>query len=851
MNDPGFTLRAQLREQRARLVEAFRGGAPVERLLRGLSNTVDGCVRTAVKAVGLGDRVAVVAVGGYGRAELFPHSDVDVLIIPAREPDAADRAAIETLVGSLWDLGVTIGHAVRTIAECVDEARRDVTVMTAVLEARLVAGPRAVIEELDAAIRGVVDPQDFFRAKQLEQQFRHTKYQDAVYSLEPNCKESPGGLRDLQVLLWVSRAAGLGSSWREMHQSGLLTAAEIATIRRTERTLRTIRVWLHIVTGRREDRVVFDAQNEVATLLGVRPTAHRRASEVLMQAYYGAAKSATQVNTILLLNIEERLFPRPDIEPAPIDATFRAHHERLDLADADALDRDPSAILRAFPLLQQRTELKGMSARLLRAIWHGRGRIDAKFRADPANRELFLSVLKHPRGVVHTLRSMNQWSILGQYLPVFRRIVGQMQHDLFHVYTVDQHILMVVRNLRRFSLAEFAHEYPLCSQLISDFEGAWLLYLAAMFHDVAKGRSGDHSVLGARDVRRFAREHRLAPDDADLVTFLVQHHLTMSHVAQKQDLADPDVVTRFAQVVGTDRRLVALYLLTVADIRGTSPKVWNAWKARLLEDLFKLTRRALGGEGLPATAELESRKREALHVLKLYGLSAGAHEPLWRQLDIVYFMRNSAKDIAWHTRTLLVHVDTRHPIVRVRLAPAGEGIEVLLYTRDRPELFARACGFLGAHGLSILDAKIHTTRHGYALDTFLVTDHGRAGHFRELLQSIERDMPASIDDEGEMPAPTMGRLSRQSRQFPVLPAVRLQPDEGGTHSLLTIVATDRMGLLYTIARVLAANGINVHTARIITLGERVEDVFLIDGALLSTPKGQLKLESDLLQAIAT
>jgi [protein-PII] uridylyltransferase len=739
---------------------------------------------------------------------------------------------------------------VRTVDECRAEATNDATVLTSLLEARLVAGPRRIFDALQVALKTTIDPQAFFRAKILEQQQRHTKYQDAVYSLEPNCKESPGGLRDLQMLLWVARAAQVGASWRELEQRGLLTRAEAAILRRTERALRTFRVWLHIVTGRREDRLVFDAQQQVALSLGLVATADRRASEVLMQAYYRAAKSATQVNTIVLLNLEERLFPRPDVAPRLIDATFSAHHELLDLAAPDALDRDPPAMLRAFTLLQQHSELKGMSARLLRAIWHGRSRIDAAFRRDPANRACFLSVLQQPKGVVHTLRSMNQWSVLGRYLPVFRRIVGQMQHDLFHVYTVDQHILMVLRNLRRFALAEFAHEYPLCSQLMADFDRPWLLYVAALFHDIAKGRGGDHSELGARDARRFARDHGLSPADADLVAFLVQHHLTMSQVAQKQDLADPAVVARFAAVVGSDYRLVALYLLTVADIRGTSPKVWNAWKARLLEDLFRWTRRALGGERQPATAELDGRRREALRIMHLYGLSPNAHEPLWRQLDVVYFLRHSAKDIAWHTRSLLVHVNAPLPIVRARLAPAGEGVEVLLYMRDRPALFARACGYFERRNLSILDAKIHTTRHGYALDTFLVTDHGRTQNFRDLLSAIEHEMAVAVAADVDLPAPVKGRMSRQSRHFPVTPAVRLTPDEGGTHCLLSLVATDRLGLLYTIARTLAAHGVNVHTARIVTLGERVEDVFLIDGRILGTPRGQLQLEGDLLAALA-
>jgi [protein-PII] uridylyltransferase len=592
---------------------------------------------------------------------------------------------------------------------------------------------------------------------------------------------------------------------------------------------------------------VFDVQSAVAQSAGIEGKGGRRASEVLMQRYYRAAKLVTQLNTIVLQNIEQRLFPREELAATPIDASFVARNELLDIDDDDTLERDPNAILRGFLLLAQHRELKGMSARLLRALWHARDRIDARFRADPVNRQTFLAILQQPVGVTHELRRMNQWAILGRYLPVFRRIVGQMQHDLFHVYTVDQHILMVVRNLRRFALAKFAHEYPLCSQLIADFDKPWLLYVAALFHDIAKGRGGDHSTLGKRDAYRFCRRHGLSREDTTLVGFLVEHHLTMSQVAQKQDIADPDVVARFARLVGNERRLIALYLLTVADIRGTSPKVWNNWKARLLEDLFLQTRRLLGGEPVAPTAELENRKREALRVLHLYGLSDKAHEPLWHQLDVVYFMRHTAKDIAWHTRTLIAHVDTAQPIVRVRLA--GEGIEVLLYVRDQESLFARVCGFFDSRNLSILDARIHTTRRGYALDTFLVTDHGRAGHYRELLARIEKELTGWVWAGGPLPEPVKGRLSRHSRHFPVSPSVHLQPDERGQAQLLSIVATDRVGLLYAITRVLAQHGINVQTAKINTLGERVEDVFLINGSALETPRGQLQLETDLMTAL--
>jgi len=849
MNDVGFSLRDELRDQRDRLIVEFGGSGRVRPLLSGLSRCVDRLLTRVAQHTGVTGFASLVAVGGYGRGELFPYSDVDILILTAAAPKDDQRKAIEDLVGHLWDMGLHLGHSVRTVQECRDEAAQDVTVMTAMLEARHLAGARCLHDELVRGLSVQIDPQAFFRAKLLEQQQRHTKYQDTPYSLEPNCKESPGGLRDLQMLLWIARAASLGSSWAALLRGDLITREEHRMLRRSERIIKDIRVRLHIVAGRREDRLVFDVQHAVAESAGVTAKGGRRASEVMMQRYYRAAKMVTQLNTVVLQNIEARLFPRPEATAVPIDAVFVARNELLDIEDDRALEKDPNAILRGFLLLAQHSELRNMSARLLRALWHARDRIDARFRADPRNRQTFLALLQQPVGVIHELRRMNQWAILGRYLPVFRRIVGQMQHDLFHVYTVDQHILMVVRNLRRFAQSNFAHEYPLCSQLISDFDKPWLLYLAALFHDIAKGRGGDHSTLGRRDAIRFCRRHGLSAEDTALVGFLVEQHLTMSQVAQKQDIADPDVIDRFAALVGNERYLTALYLLTVADVRGTSPKVWNNWKARLLEDLFRLTRRRLGGEPRAATAELESRRREALRVLHLYGLSAQAHEPLWKELDVVYFMRQTARDIAWHTRSLIAHVSTDRPIIRVRLSPAGEGIEVMVYVRDRRDLFARVCGFFDARRLSILEARIHTTRHGYALDTFIVTDHGRAAHYRELLGRIEKELTAWIAEDAGLPEPVKARLSRHSRHFPVLPTVHLQPDERGNAYLLSITATDRMGLLYAITRVLAQHGTSVQTAKINTLGERVEDVFLIGGSALESPRTQLQLETDLLAAL--
>ena len=849
MNDGAFKLRDRLRQEREALIARFNAGGSVDALLHGLSRAVDRLLREIAEASGISQRASLIAVGGYGRGELFPQSDVDVLILLKQAPDDADRATIENLVGLLWDLGLALGHSVRTLDECRQEAANDITVLTSMLEARLVAGSRRQFEAFSRAVVDVVDREAYFRAKLLEQEQRHTKYNETPYSLEPNVKESPGGLRDLHVVLWVARAAGYGTRWAELARRGLLTAAEANIIRLSERRVKEIRARLHLVTGRREDRLVFDVQNAVAVQAGFRPTGAKRASELLMQHYYRAAKVITQMNTAALLNIEQRMFDRDDAPGVALDGTFVTRGELLDIDDESVLQRDPNGILRAFLLKAKHQELKGMSPRLMRALWHARVSIDGPYRRDPRNRATFIELLQQPKGVLHELRRMNQLSVLGRYLPVFRRIVGQMQHDLFHVYTVDQHILQVLRNLRRFALAEYAHEYPLCSQLMADFDRPWLLYIAALFHDIAKGRGGDHSELGRREARRFCREHGLGRDDADLVEFLVRHHLSMSQVAQKQDLADAAVIHRFADTVKSERWLIALYLLTVADIRGTSPKVWNAWKGKLLEDLFRSTRRLLGGGTVAPSAVLEGRKQEALNILRLYGLSDDARTELWDQLDVVYFLRHTSQDIAWHTRSLFSRVNTAKPVVRARLARIGEGAEVLIYVKDQKDLFARVCGYFDSRNLSILDARIHTTRHGYALDTFLVTDNGRSPHYRELLTLVEHELADWIGKQHELPAPAKGRMSRQSRHFPVAPAVHLQPDERGPHYLLSVTATDRIGLLYSIARVLAEHTLNVHTAKVLTLGERAEDVFLISGAKLADAKTQLEIEGDLLEAI--
>ena len=839
-------IRAGLQSERAALKAQFERNRDPSRLLRQHRMLVDRALTEIWNAVGLPRSLALLAVGGYGRGELFPHSDVDLLVLLPQEAESGLASKIEELIGRLWDVGMEVGHSVRTPEQCDEEAAKDITVQTTLLEARLIAGSRSLYREFLAHTRRNFDARAFFKAKLLEQEQRHAKFQDSPYSLEPNLKEAPGGLRDVQVILWIARASNLGRSVTELAQRGFLTMQEAQQLARHQGLLRGLRVRLHYAAGRREDRLLFDFQDRIARELGYEPKAHRRASELLMQRYYRTAKAVTQLNTILSQNLGAAIFPELEPEREIINERFRATRELLETREPDLFERNPGTILESFHILQQRPDLKGMTAPTLRALWRARLRIDGAFRRDPRHRAAFLALLQQPRGVVHELRRMNQYGILGRYLPPFQRIVGQMQYDLFHVYTVDQHILQVVRNLRRFTMVEFTHEYPLCSRLIAGIERHWLLYIAAMFHDIAKGRGGDHSELGAIDARLFCRAHGLSPEDTDLVTFLVRHHLAMSTVAQKQDLFDPEVVRRFAAAVGTERRLVALYLLTVADIRGTSPKVWNAWKGKLLEDLFRLSQRLLRGQEIGYDQDIQAKQAEAQRLLRLYALSDTVQEALWRELDVAYFLRHDAQEIAWQARLLHFRVNTEKPVVKARLSPAGEGLQGMIYVRDQRYLFARICGFLSNMGFNIVDAKIHTTRHGFALDTFQVMGSGNMPHYRDMINLIEHDLAERIEQQAELPPPPEARMSRQLRHFPITPEVHILPDEKGQYCALSIIAGDRPGLLYGVACLLGRYEINLHTAKIVTLGERVEDVFRISGDALANPKAVLQLEQDLL-----
>lgn len=831
------TARALLQEKQVSLRAVYERNNNATALLRGRARCVDHVLCNLWK--GIPCELALVAVGGYGRGELYPASDIDLLLLVPEGLDVSHHPRIESLIGQFWDTGLDIGHSVRTINECLHESSQDITIQTALLEVRLLCGDVDLFSAFCRKFRESLNPVAFFKAKELEQEERYARHQDTPYSLEPHCKESPGGLRDLQMIRWLASATGLTSSPEDTRE-----------LAQTETFLRHIRIRMHYLAGRREDRLLFEFQERLAANYGILATPAKRASEILMQRYYRNAKRVTQLNSLVIQRFDEQLAPiLPATNTVIVNEYLQITQDMLDIRDDVVFERRPSVIFECFLYLEQHPELKGLTARTLRALWRARLHIDAAFRRSPINRALFLSLFQQERGLLSELRLMNRYGILGRYLPAFRRIVGQMQHDLFHAYTVDQHTLQVIRNLRRFAMPEFTHEFPLCTQLMTEFENNWLIYIAALFHDIAKGRGGDHSKLGMNDARRFCKNHQITGEACDLVVFLVEHHLTLSSVAQKQDITDPDVIHAFAQIVRNERWLVALYLITVADIRGTGPTIWNAWKGKLLEDLFYLTRQFLRGDAPLPMVGLAQRQWDAQSMLRLRGLSVGIEEPLWRNLDTSYFIQHDAGEIAWHTRTLYHRVNTLEPVVQARLNPIGEGLQVMIYVADQPRLFVRLCGFFARMGYSIVDARIHTTQHGYALDSFALLNPNHDMPDRDMTALIEHNLTELLKTPSTPETSITVRLSRQVRHFPIQPTVHVRVDDRGNQYILSLSAADRPGLLHAVARVLSEHGIQIHSAKIATLGERVEDTFLISGSELSKMATLVRLEQELLAVL--
>ena len=843
-------LRQKIKQKKQRLFSKLGRKTDYQSLLSKHSKQTDTLLRSLWKQKLASIDATLVAVGGYGRGSLFPYSDVDVLILISDTLKKTEETKIASFISTLWDIGLDVGHSVRKIHDCIDESRKDISTQTNLMEARFLIGSKSLHSQFTKVISQNLEEKKFCDGKMVELKQRHSRYNDSFQNLEPNLKESPGGLRDLQTILWISQAAGYGSSWEAIRSSGIITKSEQLQLEKHERALILVRTLLHVQAGRKEDRLLFDFQRLLAADLGFRTTSAKPATEQLMQVVFKASKSVSLLSSIILQHLTEIIHQERNTKPKSIDTNFQIRNGFLETTSAGLFNKNPRLIFRFFLVLHDHPEIKGISARTRKELWHAKKLINDGFRDDPENRSAFINFFKKQIGLTHTLRLMNQYDLLGKYLPEFGKICGQLQHDLFHVYTVDAHILMVVRNLRRFAAPDMSHEFPLCSKLIGSFKRPETLYIAGLFHDIAKGRGGDHSKLGMSDAKKFCEHHGLNTTDTNLVVWLVEQHLYMSTMAQKRDISDPLVVKEFVRKVKTQRRLEALYLLTVADIRGTSPKVWNGWKGKLLENLYYLALERLKINPNKPQNLVETKIRNVKNRLTAYAIPNTTYNRLWSKLDESYFIRHEESEIVWHTRVINYQGSNNQSLVKARLSPIGDGLQVLTYGKNEPLVFARICSFFEDTEFSVVEAKVFTTKDNYYLNTFQVLiDRYAENDYQDMINHIEHALPMALSSSS-LPKSNKGRISRRLQYFPIKPEVDIRGDENGLNYYLQITCGDQPGLLYAIARILTKHQVDIKNAKINTLGERVEDTLLISGDVLSSARETLRLQSDLVEELS-
>ena len=805
-------------------------GAPV--LIRARSWQIDQLlIRAWSRFMGeSAKQLALVAVGGYGRNELMPGSDVDLLLLLPDNEAGKYNQKITALLTFLWDIGLEVGHSVRTVRDCVEQSLADVTVVTNIMEARLLTGSGSLFRRMQEATAPakIWNSQDFFEVKSKEQRSRYKKYHDTAYNLEPNIKEGPGGLRDIQMIAWVANRHFGTASLEDLVERDFLTRKEYETLVDGRNLLWNIRFALHTLTGRGEDRLLFDYQRTLAKTFGFHDDDKRLGVEAFMKRYYRTIMELSRLNEMLLQLFHETiLHPAGPGEPLAINNRFQSRGGYIEVCNEQVFSHYPFALLEIFLLLEQHPELHGVRAGTIRAIRQHRHLIDQDFRDDIRARSLFMEIIRQPRGITHELRRMNLYGILGAYLPAFEHIVGLMQYDLFHAYTVDEHILTVVRNLRRFTVHEFALEFPLCSHIIATLPKPELLYIAGLFHDIAKGRGGDHSTLGGRDARDFCSRHDLSNYDTDLVVWLVTQHLLMSSTAQREDISDPVVVNRFAKIVGDTVHLDYLYLLTVADIRATNPDMWNTWKDALLKQLYYNTRRALQ-RGLQDPLErAEYIQQTQQSATGLLGDQAQAATVLWNSFGEEYFLRHSPEQLAHHARLLLGR-DKNSNVVDVLPVTERGGTEIFIFAPASKGLFSRITAVLDQLGLNVVDAGITTTADDHILDTFQVLEASGspvAGERRS--EEIRTALLAEIDSTDHRKWQISRRTPRQYQHFPIKTHIGFKLDEFDQRTVMELVTADRPGLLSSIGRAFADCDIKLLNARITTLGSRAEDVYYI------------------------
>ena len=791
------------------------------------------------------DDIALLAVGGYGRGELHPASDVDVQIL--LDDDVSHyNDALSQFITFLWDIGLEIGHSVRTLSECVTEARTDITVATNLQEARLLIGPEKLFDKQRklCAPDKIWASKDFFQAKLDEQIARHKKFHDTGYNLEPNIKESPGGLRDIQVIGWVAKRHFGADTLEELVKHNFLTEQEYRSLHEGQAFIWKVRYGLHVIAGRREDRLLFDHQRVLAKQFGYRDDRHHLAVEYFMKQYYRTVMELSRLNEMLLQFFKEEILLTDDSsEPVKINSRFQSRKGFVEVVHDGIFKRYPFALLEIFLILEQHPELKGVRANTIRLIRDHRYLINEKFRSDLRCKSLFMEIMRQTEGVTHELRRMNLYGVLAAYLPVFEKIVGQMQHDLFHVYTVDEHTLTLIRNLRRYTVPKFYEEFPLCSYIMNNVPKQEIVLLAGLFHDIAKGRGGDHAVLGADDALEFCHNHGLSEFDSNLIAWLVRNHLIMSATAQRKDISDPDVVHEFALQVGDKMHLDYLFLLTVSDIRATSSSVWNTWKGTLLRELYSATeaafRRGLSNPVMQSE-RIKDYQRQAREYLVSKNVAEKDIDILWDNLGDEYFIRYAPREIIWHTDNLIKQTDKTSPLILLRERPQGDGSEIFIHTEYNSNLFTIITSIIEQMNLTVMDARIFTSKDNYTLDTFLILEADGTLFTDEVrIDELKEKLHHHITNPQAMTPGITSHVPRAVKHFKFPAHVSFENNDTQKQTLMKVTAYDRPGLLSQIGAAMHSCNVTLHKAKIATYGEKAEDIFFItdnNGNILSDKK---------------
>ncbi|WP_375737611.1 [protein-PII] uridylyltransferase [Pseudomonas boanensis] len=842
-SSPIAAFKKAIRRSREVLDNRFANGRDIRRLVEDRAWFVDQILRAAWERFHWSEDadIALLAVGGYGRGELHPFSDIDLLILLDSADHEVFREPIEGFLTLLWDIGLEVGQSVRSVAECAEEARADLTVITNLMESRTIAGPESLRQRMLAVTSSeqMWPSKDFFLAKRQEQRGRHAKYNDTEYNLEPNVKGSPGGLRDIQTILWVARRQFGSLNLHGLVLQGFLVESECSMLASGQEFLWKVRYALHMLAGRAEDRLLFDHQRKIASLLGFEDGNGKLGIERFMQKYYRVVMGVAEVSDLINQHFEEVILRAGESGQAhPLNSRFQLRDGYIEVTHPNVFKRTPFALLEIFVLMAQHPEIKGVRADTIRLLRDSRHLIDDDFRKDIRNTSLFIELFKSEQGIHRNLRRMNRYGILGRYLPEFGHIIGQMQHDLFHIYTVDAHTLNLIKHLRKLKWPELAEKFPLASKLIDKLPKPELIYIAGLYHDIGKGRGGDHSELGAVDAEAFGVRHHLPAWDTRLVAWLVQHHLVMSTTAQRKDLSDPQVIYDFARLVGDQTRLDYLYVLTVADINATNPSLWNSWRASLLRQLYTETKRALR-RGLENPLDREEQIRQtqisAIDILVRNGTDQDEAEQLWSQLGDDYFLRHTANDVAWHTEAILQHPPGNDPLVLIKETAQREfegATQIFIYAPDQHDFFAVTVAAMSQLNLNIHDARIITSTSQFTLDTYIVldADGGRIGDNPARIREIREGLIDALKNPDEYPAIIQRRVPRQLKHFAFAPQVTISNDAQRPVTVLELIAPDRPGLLARIGRIFLEFHLSLQNAKIATLGERVEDVFFVTDA---------------------